>query len=86
MIYKEDEAQFHLRLPHDIHAKIKERAKMNNRSLNAEILATIEESLSRPSSVSGYKNDVERLADEQSDVMKRIVYDSLMSIYSDVKK
>lgn len=31
MINKEDEAQFHLRLPYEIHAKIKQRAKMNNR-------------------------------------------------------
>ena len=45
MYSKYDEAQFHLRLPHELHAKIKQRAKMNNRSLNSEIIAAIEESL-----------------------------------------
>lgn len=29
MYSKYDEAQFHLRLPHELHAKIKQRAKMN---------------------------------------------------------
>lgn len=81
MIYKEDEAQFHLRLPHDIHAKIKERAKMNNRSLNAEILATIEESLSRASCISGYIDDAEKIADEQSAIVKKMVFDTLKILY-----
>ncbi|CAM6850109.1 hypothetical protein ESCOMM145B2_11965 [Escherichia coli] len=45
MYSKYDEAQFHLRLPHELHAKIKQCAKMNNRSLNSEIIAAIEESL-----------------------------------------
>lgn len=48
MYSKYDEAQFHLRLPHELHAKIKLRAKMNNRSLNSEIIAAIEESLDNP--------------------------------------
>ncbi len=50
MYSKYDEAQFHLRLPHELHAKIKLRAKMNNRSLNSEIIAAIEESLDKQSS------------------------------------
>ena len=41
MYSKYDEAQFHLRLPHELHAKIKQRAKMNNRSLNSEIIARL---------------------------------------------
>lgn len=84
MIYKEDEAQFHLRLPHEIHAKIKERAKMNNRSLNAEILATIEESLSRPYRASGCVDENERLAHAQAEEFKNIVLKTLTSLY-DVK-
>lgn len=82
MINKEDEAQFHLRLPHEIHAKIKQRAKMNNRSINAEILATLEDSLSRPSPVLGYRDDVERLADLQAEEFKKVVFDTLKTIYS----
>lgn len=35
MYSKYDEAQFHLRLPHELHAKIKQRAKMNNRGDSA---------------------------------------------------
>ncbi|ELD0639967.1 Arc family DNA-binding protein, partial [Escherichia coli] len=54
MYSKYDEAQFHLRLPHELHAKIKQRAKMNNRSLNSEIIAAIEESLDKQSSASVY--------------------------------
>ncbi|WP_123008143.1 Arc family DNA-binding protein, partial [Escherichia coli] len=50
MYSKYDEAQFHLRLPHELHAKIKQCAKMNNRSLNSEIIAAIEESLAKQSS------------------------------------
>ncbi|SUW64153.1 Uncharacterised protein [Buttiauxella agrestis] len=36
---------------------------MYNRSLNAEILATNEDSLARPSPVLGYSDDAERLVD-----------------------
>lgn len=82
MINKEDEAQFHLRLPHEIHAKIKQRAKMNNRSINAEILATLEDSLSRPTPVLGYRDDAERLADIQAEEFKKVVFDTLKTIYS----
>ena len=46
MYSKYDEAQFHLRLPHELHAKIKQRAKMNNRSLNSEIVQILEDALS----------------------------------------
>ncbi|EQN07979.1 hypothetical protein G682_00791 [Escherichia coli HVH 2 (4-6943160)] len=81
MYSKYDEAQFHLRLTHELHAKIKQRAKMNNRSINSEIVATMEESLSKPSPVSGYRDDAERLADEQSDLVKKMVFDTLKDLY-----
>ena len=61
MYSKYDEAQFHLRLPHELHAKIKQRAKMNNRSLNSEIIAAIEESLDKQNSASVYIDDAERI-------------------------
>lgn len=82
MYSKYDEAQFHLRLSNELHAKIKQRAKMNNRSINAEIVATMEESLSRPSPVSGYRDEAERLADQQSDLVKKMVFETLNSMYS----
>lgn len=81
MYSKYDEAQFHLRLTHELHAKIKQRAKMNNRSINSEIVATMEESLSKPSPVTGYRDDAERLADEQSDLVKKMVFDTLKDLY-----
>lgn len=82
MYSKYDEAQFHLRLTHELHAKIKQRAKMNNRSLNAEIVATMEESLSKPSIVAGYRDDAERIADMQAEEFKKVVFDTLKTIYS----
>lgn len=83
---KYDEAQFHLRLPHELHAKIKQRAKMNNRSLNSEIIAAIEESLAKQSSASVYIDDAERMAEQQSEMVKKIVFDTLKTMYSNNKK
>lgn len=81
MYSKYDEAQFHLRLPHELHAKIKQRAKMNNRSMNSEIIAAIEESLAKQSSASVYIDDAERMAEQQSDMVKKIVFDTLKELY-----
>ncbi len=86
MYSKYDEAQFHLRLPHELHAKIKQRAKMNNRSLNSEIIAAIEESLAKQSSASVYIDDAERIAEQQSEMVKKIVFDTLKTMYSNNKK
>lgn len=77
MYSKYDEAQFHLRLTHELHAKIKQRAKMNNRSINAEIVATMEESLSKPSPVRGYRDEEERLASLISEQVKAVAADIL---------
>ena len=86
MYSKYDEAQFHMRLPHELHAKIKQRAKMNNRSLNSEIIAAIEESLAKQSSASVYIDDAERMAEQQSEMVKKIVFDTLKTMYSNNKK
>lgn len=86
MYSKYDEAQFHLRLPHELHAKIKQRAKMNNRSLNSEIIAAIEESLAKQSSASVYIDDAERMAEQQSEMVKKIVFDTLKTMYSNNKR
>lgn len=85
MYSKYDEAKFHLRLPHELHAKIKQRAKMNNRSLNSEIIAAIEESLAKQSSASVYIDDAERMAEQQSEMVKKIVFDTLKTMYSNNK-
>ncbi|EFN7990806.1 Arc family DNA-binding protein [Escherichia coli] len=86
MYSKYDESQFHLRLTHELHAKIKQRAKMNNRSLNSEIIAAIEESLAKQSSASVYIDDAERMAEQQSEMVKKIVFDTLKTMYSNNKK
>ncbi|HHA4486618.1 TPA: Arc family DNA-binding protein [Escherichia coli] len=86
MYSKYDEAQFHLRLLHELHAKIKQRAKMNNRSLNSEIIAAIEESLAKQSSASVYIDDAERMAERQSDMVKKMVFETLKTMYSNNKK
>ncbi|HDS1237597.1 TPA: Arc family DNA-binding protein [Pluralibacter gergoviae] len=82
MVYsKYDEAQFHLRLTHELHEKIKQRAKMNNRSINAEIVATMEESLSRPSAVKGYRDDAERDADILAQEVSKLVFERASEHY-----
>lgn len=75
MYSKYDEAQFHLRLTHELHAKIKERAKMNRRSINAEIIATMEDSLLKPSPVSGFRDEEERIASLIADKIKDVAAD-----------
>lgn len=86
MYSKYDEPQFHLRLPHELHAKIKQRAKMNNRSLNSEIIAAIEESFDKQSSASVCIDDAERMAEQQSDMVKKMVFETLKTMYSNNKK
>ncbi len=82
MVYsKYDEAQFHLRLSHELHAKIKQRAKMNNRSINAEIVATMAESLAQPSPILGYRDEAERLASIHAEEVKQLVMERLVTHY-----
>ena len=73
--------QFKLRMPPETRDKLKARADMNGRSVNAELLQTIGDALSVPSSVSGYRNDRERLADHQAEEVKKMVFSTLMELY-----
>lgn len=61
-----DDPQFNLRLPYELKEKLKQRAKSNGRSLNAELVQIVTEAISKPSPVSGYRDEAERIADEQS--------------------
>ncbi|HEJ9030335.1 TPA: Arc family DNA-binding protein [Serratia marcescens] len=74
--------QFKLRLPADLKAKLDQRAKMNGRSINAELVQIVQDAIAKPSPVSGYRNDAERLADQQSEQVKKMVFDALKEIYS----
>lgn len=78
---EELETQFHLRLPKEVHSKIKQRAKMNGRSLNAEITLIIEEALSHPPKIAGFRDDAERLAHEHAEQFKKVVVETLTAMY-----
>jgi len=41
-------AAFHLRLPDELYGRLRERARSDGRSINAEIVAILERDLSRP--------------------------------------
>ncbi|EHU5816695.1 Arc family DNA-binding protein [Salmonella enterica] len=76
-----DDPQFNLRLPYELKEKLKQRAKSNGRSLNAELVQIVTESISKPSPVSGYRDEAERIADEQSELVKKMVFDTLRDLY-----
>ncbi|EPR9346138.1 Arc family DNA-binding protein [Serratia marcescens] len=78
---EELETQFHLRLPRETHSKVKQRAKMNGRSLNAEITLIIEEALAQPPKITGFRDDAERLAHEHAEQFKKVVVETLTTIY-----
>ncbi|UPS64235.1 Arc family DNA-binding protein [Providencia rettgeri] len=73
--------QFKLRMPPETRDKLKVRSEMNGRSINAELLQIIDEALSTPSSVSGYKDDVEKMAATQADEVRKMVFDTLVKLY-----
>ncbi|EAA7760279.1 Arc family DNA-binding protein [Salmonella enterica] len=77
-----DDPHFNFRMPLEVREKLKFRAEANGRSMNSELLKIVEDALSEPHPVSGYRDEAERLADQQSDMVKKIVFDTLKSIYS----
>ncbi|ECB5782195.1 Arc family DNA-binding protein [Salmonella enterica subsp. enterica serovar Schwarzengrund] len=76
-----DDPQFNLRPPYELKEKLKQRAKSNGRSLNAELVQIVTEAISKPSPVSGYRDEAERIADEQSELVKKMVFDTLKDLY-----
>ncbi|HGM6744273.1 Arc family DNA-binding protein [Serratia ureilytica] len=76
-----EDPQFNLRLPYELKEKVKQRAKMNGRSLNAEITLIIEEALAQPPKITGFRDDAERLAHEQAEQFKKVVVETLSTIY-----
>ncbi|EBL2004198.1 Arc family DNA-binding protein [Salmonella enterica] len=81
-----DEPKFTFRMPPEIKEKLKVRAEMNGRSFNSELLQIVQDALSEPSPVSGYRDEVERLADQQADMVKKLVFDTLKNLYGKDKK
>ncbi|MCL8556979.1 Arc family DNA-binding protein [Proteus mirabilis] len=78
--------QFKLRMPPETRDKLKVRAEMNGRSVNSELLKIIDDALSSPPSISGYKNDAEKLADHQAEEVKKMVFDTLVKLYKKDEK
>ncbi|EAA8045743.1 Arc family DNA-binding protein [Salmonella enterica] len=76
-----DEPKFTFRMPPEIKEKLKVRAEMNGRSFNSELLQIVQDALSEPSPVSGYRDEVERLADQQAEQFKAVVFETLKKIY-----
>ncbi|AVE48232.1 Arc family DNA-binding protein [Serratia marcescens] len=76
-----EDPQFNLRLPYELKEKVKQRAKMNGRSLNAEITLIIEEALAQPPKITGFRDDAERLAHEHAEQFKKVVVETLTAIY-----
>ncbi|WP_211843705.1 Arc family DNA-binding protein [Raoultella ornithinolytica] len=77
-----DEPKFTFRMPPEVKEKLKNRAKINGRSFNAELLQIVQDALDKPSPVTGYRDDAERLADQQAEQFKKVVFDTLKGIYS----
>lgn len=77
-----EDPQFNFRMTPEIKEKLKQRASMNGRSLNAELLQIVQDALANPTPVMGYRDDAERLADQQSNVVKDMVFETLKKLYS----
>ncbi|ENP9944934.1 Arc family DNA-binding protein [Salmonella enterica subsp. enterica serovar Newport] len=76
-----EDPQFKLRLPADLKAKLDQRAKMNGRSINAELVQIVQAAVAAPSPVSGYRDEAERLAEQQAEQFKAVVFETLKKIY-----
>ncbi|EEV9029656.1 Arc family DNA-binding protein, partial [Escherichia coli] len=61
--------------------KLKYRAESNGRSMNSELLQIVQDALSRPSPVKGYRNEAERLAEMQAEQFKSVVFETLKNMY-----
>lgn len=77
-----DDPQFNFRMTYETKEKLKQRAKMNGRSINAELMQILVDALEKPTPISGYRNDAEKLADQQSEEFKQIVFNTLVDMYS----
>ncbi|EAU0042222.1 Arc family DNA-binding protein [Salmonella enterica subsp. enterica] len=77
-----DDPQFKLRLPADLKAKLDQRAKLNGRSINAELVQIVRSALSDPNTISASEMDAELIAVQQADEFRRIVLETLNKMYS----
>ncbi|EJZ0950369.1 Arc family DNA-binding protein [Escherichia albertii] len=80
-----DDPHFNFRMPLEVREKLKLRAEANGRSMNSELLQIVQDALSKPSAIAGYRNEAERLADEHSDIVKNMVFETLKKLYGKEK-
>ncbi|HBN2263066.1 TPA: Arc family DNA-binding protein [Escherichia coli] len=80
-----DDPHFNFRMPLEVREKLKLRAEANGRSMNSELLQIVHDALSKPSPIAGYRNEAERLADEHSDIVKNMVFETLKKLYGKEK-
>lgn len=76
-----DDPQFNLRLPYELKEKVMQRAKMNGRSLNAELIQIVQDAMAQPSPISGYRDEAERLASIHAEEIKQLVMERLVTHY-----
>ncbi|EEJ6333902.1 Arc family DNA-binding protein [Salmonella enterica] len=81
-----EDPQFKLRLPADLKAKLDQRAKLNGRSINAELVQIVRSALSEPNLRSASEIDAELIAVQQADEFRRVVLETLTKIYSKEEK
>ncbi|MCV5908884.1 Arc family DNA-binding protein [Escherichia coli] len=81
-----EDPQFKLRLPAELKAKLDQRAKMNGRSINSELVQIVQRALSEPSPIAGYRDEAERLADQQAEQFKAVVFETLKNMYGNGEK
>ncbi|HAM0459729.1 TPA: Arc family DNA-binding protein [Escherichia coli] len=76
-----DDPHFNFRMPLEVREKLKLRAEANGRSMNSELLQIVQDALSKPPPIAGYRDDAERIADEQSELVRKMVFDTLKDLY-----
>ncbi|MBW2810027.1 Arc family DNA-binding protein [Escherichia coli] len=76
-----DDPHFNFRMPMEVREKLKFRAEANGRSMNSELLQIVQDALSKPSPVTGYRDEAERLAAQQAEQFKTVVFETLKKIY-----
>ncbi|AYW18597.1 Arc family DNA-binding protein [Klebsiella sp. P1CD1] len=74
-----DEPKFTFRMPADVKKKLKDRAIANGRSFNAELLQIVQDALDKPSTTPN--DNAMAIAEEQSELVKKMVYETLSSLY-----
>lgn len=72
-------------MPDGMRDAVAARAKANGRSMNSEIVQILQDALEQPSLLPGYRDEAEKLAEEQSEKVKQMVFDALRTIYSKEK-